>query len=172
METDGTMSLNTVSGGKVSGAVASATSATNATTATKLSTSAGSATQPVYFSGGKPVATTYTLGASVPSGAKFTDTVYTLPIASTTLGGVKTTSAVTSTSGLTACPIISGVPYYKDTNTTYTLSSFGVTATASELNYVKGVTSSIQTQLNAKATTQYVDNAITSAIGNAIGGSY
>ena len=68
--TDGTMSLNTVSGSKVSGAVASATSAT---TATKLSTSAGSATQPVYFSSGKPVATTYTLGASVPSDAVFTD---------------------------------------------------------------------------------------------------
>ena len=47
-----------------------------------------------------------------------TDTVYTLPTASpSTLGGVKTTSTVTSTSGLTACPIISGVPYYK--NTTY-----------------------------------------------------
>lgn len=45
---------------------------------------------------------------------------YTLPTASSTLGGVKTTSTVTSTSGLTACPIISGVPYYKDTNTTYT----------------------------------------------------
>jgi hypothetical protein len=45
---------------------------------------------------------------------------YTLPTASSsTLGGVKTTSTVTSTSGLTACPIISGVPYYKDTNTTY-----------------------------------------------------
>ena len=43
------------------------------------------------------------------------DTVYTLPTASSTLGGVKTTSTVTSTSGLTACPIISGVPYYKDT---------------------------------------------------------
>ena len=43
---------------------------------------------------------------------------YTLPTASSsTLGGVKTTSTVTSTSGLTACPIISGVPYYKDTNT-------------------------------------------------------
>lgn len=42
---------------------------------------------------------------------------YTLPTASSTLGGVKTTSTVTSTSGLTACPIISGVPYYK--NTTY-----------------------------------------------------
>lgn len=34
----------------------------NAATATKLGTSAGSGTQPVYFSGGKPVAGTYTLG--------------------------------------------------------------------------------------------------------------
>ena len=42
---------------------------------------------------------------------------YTLPTASSTLGGVKTTSSVTSTSGLTACPIISGVVYYKDSNT-------------------------------------------------------
>lgn len=39
---------------------------------------------------------------------------YSLPTASSTLGGVKTTSTVTSTSGLTACPIIAGVPYYKD----------------------------------------------------------
>lgn len=46
-------------------------------------------------------------------------TIYSLPTASSTLGGVKTTSTVTSTSGLTACPIISGVVYYKDTNTTY-----------------------------------------------------
>ena len=90
---------------------------------------------------------------------------YTLPTASSsTLGGVKTTSTVTSTSGLTACPIISGVPYYKDTNTTYTLSSFGVTATSAELNvmdgitatttelnYCDGVTSNIQTQLNGKS---------------------
>lgn len=46
---------------------------------------------------------------------------YSLPTASSsTLGGVKTTSSVTSNSGYTACPIISGVPYYKDTNTTYT----------------------------------------------------
>lgn len=46
----------------------------NADTATKLTSSAGSATQPVYFSDGKPVATTYTLGKSVPSNAIFTDT--------------------------------------------------------------------------------------------------
>lgn len=51
------------------------------------------------------------------------DTVYTLPTASSTLGGVKTTSTVTSTSGLTACPIISGVPYYK--NSTYSQASLG-----------------------------------------------
>ena len=58
---------------------------------------------------------------------------YTLPTASSTLGGVKTTSTVTSTSGLTACPIIGGVPYYKDTNTTYTLPN----ATSSTLGGVK-----------------------------------
>lgn len=47
----------------------------SATSAVKLDTAtAGSATQPVYFSSGKPVACTYTLGASVPSGAVFTDT--------------------------------------------------------------------------------------------------
>lgn len=51
-----------------------ATTASTASTATALTTNAGSATQPVYFSGGKPVATTYSLGKSVPSTAVFTDT--------------------------------------------------------------------------------------------------
>lgn len=54
----------------------------NAATATALTTSAGSATNPVYFSDGKPVATTYTLEKSVPSDAVFTDTVYTHPTTS------------------------------------------------------------------------------------------
>lgn len=49
-------------------------SVASATTATKLGTNAGSAIQPVYFSDGKPVACTYTLGKSVPSNAVFTDT--------------------------------------------------------------------------------------------------
>lgn len=40
---------------------------------------------------------------------------YTLPVASKTLGGVRTTSNVTSADGLTPTPIISGVPYYADT---------------------------------------------------------
>ena len=45
-----------------------------ADTAKKISTSAGSATQPVYFKDGVPVATTYTLNKTVPADAKFTDT--------------------------------------------------------------------------------------------------
>ena len=61
----------------------------SATSAVKLDSSAGSTVNPVYFSEGKPVACTYTLGKSVPSNAVFTDTKYTLPKATTsTLGGV------------------------------------------------------------------------------------
>ena len=99
---------------------------------------------------------------------------YVLPVASSTLGGVKTTSTVQNTTGLTPTPIINGIPYYKDSKTS--LSDLGITATAdelnkldgvnattaeinklagltastTELNYVKGVTSAIQTQLNNK----------------------
>ena len=47
-----------------------------AISAEKLTTDAGSATQPIYFINGAPVATTHTLEASVPSDAKFTDTTY------------------------------------------------------------------------------------------------
>lgn len=257
--TDGTMTQNTITTALNSKANSSHThnyagassAGGSANSAVKLDTStAGSSTQPVYFSGGKPVACTYTLEKSVPSNAVFTDTntwialkgattsaagtagyapapsagaanrylrsdgtwavppdtnttysaattsaaglmsaadktkldgialganKYTLPTASSsTLGGVKTTSNVTSTSGLTPCPIISGVPYYKDTNTTYSLSSFGitatvaelnkldgVTATAAELNYVDGVTSNIQTQLNNKADNSVVSDEVT-----------
>lgn len=57
-----------------------------ATSANKLNTNAGSATQPVYFENGVPVKTTYTLGASVPSGAKFTDTTYS--VATTSADGL------------------------------------------------------------------------------------
>ena len=66
-----------------------------------------------------------------------------------------------------------------DANTTYSLGSFGitataaelnkldgVTATATELNYVDGVTSNIQTQLNGKASSSHTHaNATTSAAG-------
>lgn len=54
----------------------------------KLDSSAGSATNPVYFSGGVPVACTYSLNKTVPSDAKFTDTTYSTATSST-LGLVK-----------------------------------------------------------------------------------
>jgi len=46
----------------------------SANSAAKLDTNAGSTTQPVYFSNGVPVNTSYTLSKSVPSNAVFTDT--------------------------------------------------------------------------------------------------
>ena len=55
----------------------SADSATSATTASKLgSADKGSATQPIYLSGGTPTACTYSLAKSVPADAVFTDTTY------------------------------------------------------------------------------------------------
>ena len=62
-----------------------------------------------------------------------------------------TTGKVIKDSGFT---IASSVPANaKFTDTTYTLSSFGITATAEELNLLDGVTSNIQTQLDAKQAT-------------------
>lgn len=46
----------------------------SANSAVKLDSSAGGATQPVYFKDGKPVATSYALNKTVPADAKFTDT--------------------------------------------------------------------------------------------------
>lgn len=130
------------------------------TTATKLSSSAGSATQPVYFSGGKPVACSYTLGKSVPSNAVFTDTTYSDMKGATGTG--------VGTHGLVPAPSAGAANRYlrsdgtwqvpPDTNTTYTLASFGITATAAEINYTKGVTSNIQTQLNNKASSGHTHN--------------
>lgn len=69
-----------------------------------------------------------------------TDTTYTLTKSGST---IKLTGSDGSESSVT------------DSNTTYTLASFGVTATAAELNYVDGVTSSIQSQLNGKAASSH-----------------
>lgn len=73
-----------------------------------------------------------------------------------TAGLIKTSSTVTSNSGYTACPVIDGIPYYKDTNTTYTLGSFGINATAAELNYSSGLTGNIQSQLNNKSSSSHI----------------
>ena len=55
----------------------SASAGGSANSAVKLDTAtAGSATKPVYFSGGKPVACTYELKKTVPANAVFTDHTY------------------------------------------------------------------------------------------------
>ena len=114
----------------------SATAGGSATSAVKLDTSAGSATQPVYFSGGKPVATTYTLAASVPSDAQFTDTTYTLE-----------SFGVTATSD--------------EINTLD-----GITATTEQLNFLNTAESNIQTQIDGKSNIDHThDVATTSADG-------
>lgn len=45
-------------------------------------------------------------------------------------------------------------------NSTYSLSSFGITASATELNYTDGVTSNIQTQLNGKASSSHTHTTL------------
>lgn len=102
-----------------------------ALTAKKLTTdSVGSETRPVYFKDGLPVATTYTLGANVPANAKFTDTVYTLPTAtSTTLGGVKTGNNITNNSGtisLTKSNVTSALGYTPARDGTVLYNSTGI----------------------------------------------
>ena len=115
----------------------SATAGGSATSAVKLDTAtAGSATQPVYFSDGKPVATTYTLAASVPSDAKFTDTTYTLE-----------SFGITATSD--------------EINTLD-----GITATTEQLNFLNTAESDIQAQIDGKSNIDHShDVATTSADG-------
>jgi len=98
--------------------------ATSSDTATKLSSSAGSSTNPVYFSGGKPVACSYTLGKSVPSNAVFTDT-------NTWIAFKGATTSSAGTAGYAPAPAAGAANRYlrcdgtwqvpPDTNTTYSL---------------------------------------------------
>ncbi len=133
----------------------------SATSAVKLDTSAGSATQPVYFSGGKPVATTYTLGKSVPSDAKFTDTTYTSlknPYALTINyvnqdGDASWSETYDGSSAMTLDVDFSNCAVKNHTHTVADLT--GLTATLAELNYMDGVTSNVQTQLNGKAASSH-----------------
>ena len=66
-----------------------------------LTTSAGSSTQPVYIDGtGTPTACTYSLNATVPSGAKFTDTTYST--ATTSAAGLMSASDKSKLNGIAA----------------------------------------------------------------------
>jgi hypothetical protein len=103
-------------------------------TATKLGSNAGSATNPIYFSGGKPVACTYSLNKTVPSDAIFTDTTYSTATSST-LGLVKigyTQNGKNYPIQLSNGQMYVNVPWTDtDTNTTYS------TATSTTLGLVK-----------------------------------
>lgn len=101
----------------------SASAGGSATSAVKLDTAtAGSATKPVYFSGGKPVACTYELKKTVPADAVFTDHTYGAATASA-LGLVKIGSNLTIASGLlslTKANVTAALGYTPPTtNTTY-----------------------------------------------------
>jgi hypothetical protein len=117
--TIGTTSTTALAGDtKYAGASTAGGAATSAEKLTNTS-KIGDTNKPVYFTAnGVPTAISYTIGKSVPSDALFTDTTYSLVGANGTTGLIKNGSTVTSSSGYTACPIISGIPYYKDTNTT------------------------------------------------------
>lgn len=79
---------------------------------------------------------------------------YSLPTAAkNVLGGVKTTSDVTSTTGYISCPIVNGVPYYKNTNTT---STAGASNTSNKI-YLIGATSQSASPTTYSHDTAYVD---------------
>lgn len=76
----------------------SSTAGGAATSANKLNTDAGSATKPVYFKNGVPVAGTYELNKTVPSNAVFTDTTYSA--ATTSANGLMSSADKTKLNGI------------------------------------------------------------------------
>ena len=74
-----------------------------------------------------------------------TNTTYGVVGANGSTGLVKNGSTVTSASGYTACPIVSGVPYYKDTNTTYANMKAATASAAGAAGLVPAPTAGKQT---------------------------
>lgn len=104
-----------------------------AAAASKLTSNAGSATNPVYFLNGVPVKTTYTLEKSVPADAKFTDTKYTAA-SSSNLGivkiGTNITGASDGTISITKANITNALGYVPPTTNTEYNNFSGATASA------------------------------------------
>lgn len=141
-----------------------AISAGSASSAAALTSNAGSSTQPVYFSGGKPVACSYTLGKSVPEDALFTDHTY---------GNMKgATSSSAGSAGLVPAPNIgeqlkflrADGAWVIPTNTTYsvgTSSYLGITKLYTETGSATDGTmtqNAITTALNGKSATGHTHN--------------
>lgn len=110
---------------------------TAAISANKLNSNAGSATQPIYFSKGVPVACTYTLGKSVPSDAKFTDTVYYHPSThpASMITGLSTVATSGSYTDLSDRPTL-GSAASKDVRNITTLGTIGWTNNATSAEVV------------------------------------
>lgn len=141
-----------------------AISAGSASSAAALTSNAGSSTQPVYFSGGKPIACSYTLGKSVPADALFTDHTY---------GNMKgATSSSAGSAGLVPAPNIgeqlkflrADGTWVIPTNTTYsvgTSSYLGTTKLYTETGSATDGTmtqNAITTALNGKSPTSHTHN--------------
>lgn len=141
-----------------------AISAGSASSAAALTSNAGSSTQPVYFSGGKPVACSYTLGKSVPADALFTDHTY---------GNMKgATSSAAGSAGLVPAPNIgeqlkflrADGAWVIPTNTTYsvgTSSYLGITKLYTETGSATDGTmtqNAITSALNGKSPTSHTHN--------------
>lgn len=152
-----------------------AISAGSASSATALTSNAGSSTQPVYFSGGKPVACSYTLGKSVPADALFTDHTY---------GNMKgATSSSAGSAGLVPAPNIgeqlkflrADGTWVIPTNTTYSVGTTSYSGTTKLYTSTGSATDGTMTQnaittaLNGKSATGHTHNyaGSSSAGGNA-----
>lgn len=149
-----------------------AISAGSASSAAALTSNAGSSTQPVYFSGGKPVACSYTLGKSVPADALFTDHTY------ENMKGA--TSSAAGSAGLVPAPNIgeqlkflrADGTWVIPTNTTYsvgTSSYSGITKLYTETGSATDGTmtqNAITAALNGKSATGHTHNyAGSSSVG-------
>lgn len=92
----------------------------SATSAVKLDTAtAGSATQPVYFTGGKPSACTYSLNKTVPSDAVFTDTNTKVTSAAnhyspTAVDGSKLTASASGATASWSIDVVKGITIERD----------------------------------------------------------
>lgn len=141
-----------------------AISAGSASSAAALTSNAGSSTQPVYFSGGKPVACSYTLGKSVPADALFTDHTY---------GNMKgATSSSAGSAGLVPAPKIgeqlkflrADGTWVIPTNTTYSVGTTSYSGTTKLYTSTGSATDGTMTQnaitsaLNGKSPTSHTHN--------------
>ena len=148
----------------------------NGSAAKTLDIKAGSNVTLTASSGTLTISSSYTNTTySAGTGLSLSGTTFSLGTSGVTAGSYGPTTNVSGSNGTTInVPQITVDSYGRvtgvtnrvytsvDTNTTYSLSSFGVTATAAELNYCDGVTSNIQTQLNNKAASSHTHTNIVS----------